>query len=120
MDDIVEAQLLCRNCSISFNDQEFLIDIIFLPLKKIVMIIGMDWLSSNSVYIGFKENAIFIPTKGATPNDTIDKLIEGTITMVNCLLAQDKSFILTLTADSEDRTSVSEIPVVCEFPEVFP
>lgn len=72
------------------------------------------------MYIGFKENSIFIPTKGATPIDTIDKLIEGTITMVNCLLAQDKSFILTLTTDSEDRTSVSEIPVVCEFPEVFP
>lgn len=73
--DIIEAQLICRNWSISFNDIEFLIDLICLPLNKIDMILGMDWLSVNSVYISCKEKAIFIPTEETTSIYVIDKLI---------------------------------------------
>lgn len=51
MNHVMEAQLVCRDCSLPFNDREFLIDLIFLPLKKIDVILGMDWLSTNSVFI---------------------------------------------------------------------
>ncbi|XP_058756068.1 uncharacterized protein LOC131629293 [Vicia villosa] len=90
-DDIVDAQKICK-----------------------------DWLSANSIYIGCKEKAIFIPAEENTPIDVIGNLIEGTFNMVNYLLAQEKSFLLILTTKSEDKKNVSEIPIVCEFPDVFP
>ncbi|XP_058758190.1 uncharacterized protein LOC131631413 [Vicia villosa] len=67
--DTVEAQKVCRDCSVSFNNPNFLIDLICLPLKKIDVILGMDWLYANSKYIGCKEKVIFIPAEETTPND---------------------------------------------------
>ncbi|XP_058775479.1 uncharacterized protein LOC131649738 [Vicia villosa] len=119
-DDVVEAREICKECSITFNGRRFLIDLICLPLKKIDVVLGMDWLTDNSVYIGCKEKAIFIPAEETTPTDAIEHLLEGTVNMINYLFAQEKSFLLVLTSDSKDKKSVSEIPVVCEFSDVFP
>ncbi|XP_058746758.1 uncharacterized protein LOC131619708 [Vicia villosa] len=115
-----EAQKVCKKCSITFNSHNFLIDLIYLSLKKIDVILDMDWLSNNSVYIGCKEKAIFIPAKETTSIDVIGNLIKGTVKLVNYLFAQEKSFLLVLTTDLEDRKSVSEIPIVFKFPYVFP
>ncbi|XP_058775619.1 uncharacterized protein LOC131649895 [Vicia villosa] len=113
--DVVEAREICKECSITFNGRRFVIDLICLPLKKIDVVLGMDWLSANSVYIGCKEKAIFIPAEETTSTDAIEHLLEGTINMINYLFAQEKSFLLVLTSDSKDKKSVLEIPVVCEF-----
>lgn len=77
----------------------------------------MNWLSSISVYIRCKEKALFIPSEDATTEDLMNTLLEGTINMINSLFTQEKSFHLILTMDSEDKASVSKIPVVCEFLE---
>ncbi|XP_058780030.1 uncharacterized protein LOC131653766 [Vicia villosa] len=76
-DDTVEARLICKGCSVSFNGRDFPIDLIFLPLKRLDVILGMDWLSLNSVYI-------------------------------------------VLSKEPTVRVELREIPVVCEFPDVFP
>ena len=67
----------------------------------------MDWLLTKSMYISCKEKAIFIPAEDTTPIDATRNLIKGTINMVNYIFAQEKSFLLILTIDSEDRKSVS-------------
>ncbi|XP_058741647.1 uncharacterized protein LOC131614034 [Vicia villosa] len=119
-DDVVEAREICKECSITFNGRRFVIDLVCLPLKKIDVVLGMDWLSANSVYIGCKEKAIFIPAEETTSTDAIEHFLEGTINIVNYLFAQEKPFLLVLTSDSKDKKSVLEIPVVCEFSNVFP
>ncbi|XP_058733304.1 uncharacterized protein LOC131604906 [Vicia villosa] len=118
-DDVVEAREVCKECSITFNGHRFLVDLICLPLKKIDVVLGMDWLLANSVYIGCKEKAIFIPAEETTPTEAIERLLEGTVNVINYLFAQDKSFLLVLTSYSKDKKGVLEIPVVCEFPDVF-
>ncbi|XP_058741757.1 uncharacterized protein LOC131614147 [Vicia villosa] len=111
-DDVVEAREFCKECSITFNGRIFVIDLICLPLKKIDVVLGMDGLSANSVYIGCKEKAIFIPAEETTSTDAIEHLLEGTVNMINYLFAREKSFLLVLTSDSKDKKSVLEIPVV--------
>ncbi|XP_058766746.1 uncharacterized protein LOC131640358 [Vicia villosa] len=119
-DDTVGARLICKDCSVSFNGRDFPIDLICLPLKRLDVILGMDWLSLNSVYIGCKEKAIFIPAKETSSDDAITKLIEGTIGAVNYLFSQERSFLLVLSEEPSVRVVLSEIPVVCEYPDVFP
>lgn len=79
----------------------------------------MNWSSTISVYIRCKEKAFFIPSEDATTEDLMNTLLEGIINMINSLFTQGKFFRLILTMDSKDKASVSKIPVVCEFPEVF-
>ena len=55
MDDAVETPLICENCSLSMNGRIFQIDLIYLPLKKVDVVLGMDWISANSVFIGYEE-----------------------------------------------------------------
>ncbi|XP_058727417.1 uncharacterized protein LOC131598861 [Vicia villosa] len=112
-EDVVEAREVCKECSITFNGRRFLIDLNCLPLKKIDVVLAMDWLLANSVYIGCKEKAIFIPAEETTPTEAIGQLLEGVINMVNYLFTQEKSFLLALTVDSigpdvfpEDVTSL--------------
>ena len=98
----------------------FKIDLICLPLEKVDVVLGMDWLSANSVFIGCEEKLIIIPSSESTPNDVLTTILEGTVGMVNFLFENEKSVLLALTKESSDNLNVTQIPVVCEFPEVFP
>ncbi|XP_050897596.1 uncharacterized protein LOC127104459 [Lathyrus oleraceus] len=120
MDDMIETPLICENCSLSVNGRVFQIDLICLPLKKVDVVLGMDWLSANSVFIRCEEKLIIIPSSEATPKDVLTTILEGTVGMVNFLFEKEMSVLLVLTKESSDNLSVTQIPVVCEFPEVFP
>ncbi|XP_050914705.1 uncharacterized protein LOC127129595 [Lathyrus oleraceus] len=120
MDNVVETPLICENCSLSVNDRIFQIDLICLPLKKVDVVLGMDWLSSKLVYIGCEEKLIIIPSSETTPRDILTTILEGTVHMVNFLFENEKSALLVLTKESSDNLSVTQILVVCEFSEVFP
>ncbi|XP_050888517.1 uncharacterized protein LOC127093617 [Lathyrus oleraceus] len=69
MDDVVETPLICENCSLSVNGRIFKIDLICLPLKKVDVILGIDWLSPNLVFIEYEEKLIIIQSSESTPND---------------------------------------------------
>ncbi|XP_050914925.1 uncharacterized protein LOC127129853 [Lathyrus oleraceus] len=119
MDDVVETPLICENCSISVNGRIFQIYLICLLLKKVIVVLGMDWLSANSVFIGCEEKLIIIPSSEATPKDVLTTILEGTVGMVNFLFENEKSVLLVLIKEPSDNPSVTQIPIVCEFPDVF-
>ncbi|XP_050920554.1 uncharacterized protein LOC127138206 [Lathyrus oleraceus] len=120
MDDVVETLLICENYSLSMNGRIFQIDLIYLPLKKVDVVLGMDWISANSVFIGYEEKLIIIPSSEATPKDVLTIILEGTVGMVNFLFENEKSVLLVLTKESSDNLSVKKISVIYEFLEVFP
>ncbi|XP_050887442.1 uncharacterized protein LOC127092591 [Lathyrus oleraceus] len=119
MDDVVETPLIYENCSLSLNGRIFQIDLICLPLKKVDVVLGMDWLSAKSVFIGCEEKLITIPSSEVTPKDVLTTILEGTVGMVNFLFENEKLVLLVLIKEPSDNLSVTQIPVVCEFPEVF-
>ncbi|XP_050897979.1 uncharacterized protein LOC127104878 [Lathyrus oleraceus] len=71
MDNVVETPLICENCSLSVNGRIFQIVLICLPLKKVDVVLGMDWLFANSVFIRCEEKLIIIPSSEATPNNVL-------------------------------------------------
>lgn len=42
MDDVVETPLICENCFLLVNGRIFQIDLIYLPFKKVDVVLGMD------------------------------------------------------------------------------
>lgn len=110
---------MCVSFPVSVNDRIFSTNMICLPFKRINVVLGMDCLSSNSIYICYKEKTIFIPTEETSPDDAISTLLDGTISMIHCLYEQDKTFILILNMDSNERKQTLLISVVCEFTNVF-
>lgn len=72
------------------------------------------------MYIGYEEKAIYIPTERDTPNDVITTLLEDTISMVNLLFEKERYILFILSSESSEGFNVAKIPIVCNFPEVFP
>ncbi|XP_050899998.1 uncharacterized protein LOC127106734 [Lathyrus oleraceus] len=120
MDDVGETPLICENCSLSVNGRIFHIELIFLPLKKVDVVLGMDWISANSVFIGCEEKLIIIPSSETTPIDVLTTILEGTVDMVNFLFEKEKLVLLVFTKGSRDNLKVTLSPIICEFPKVFP
>ncbi|XP_050896742.1 uncharacterized protein LOC127103533 [Lathyrus oleraceus] len=120
MDDVVEISLICENCSLSVNGRILHIDLICLPLKRVDVVLGMDWISAYSVFIGCEEKLIIIPSSETTPKDVLTTILEGTIGMVIFLFKKEKSVLLVLTKEPSDNLKVTQIPIIFEFPEVFP
>ena len=120
MDEMVETPMICENCVLSVGGRTFQIDLICLPLKKVDVVLGMDWLSANSVFIGCEEKLIIIPSDEATPKDVLTTILEGTVGMINFLFEKEKSVLLVLTEEASNILEVSEIAVVCEFLKLSP
>ncbi|KAI5390164.1 hypothetical protein KIW84_075474 [Lathyrus oleraceus] len=92
-----------------------------IPLSPpMVVTTSMDDVVETPVFIGCEEKLIIIPSSEATPKDVLTTILEGTVGVVNFLFDNEKSVLLVLTKESSDNLSVTQIPVVCEFPEVFP
>jgi hypothetical protein len=111
---------VCENCPIIVSVLTFLVDLIFFPLKAMDVVLGMDWLSVNQVYIGCKEKEIFVPPKTMTEGEVFSTLFDSTHQLIQCLFGGEQNFILMLSTDFKAQLDVSSILIVKEFVDVFP
>jgi len=114
------ANYVCQNCPITVSNKTYYIDLVCLPMKQLDVILGMDWLSANHVYIGCSEKSIYTPTSDTTEGVALSELINHTHQMLQFICANDKKFYLLLTVTSEPELSPSDIPIVNEYLDVFP
>jgi hypothetical protein len=116
----IVANYVCENCPITVSSKTYYIDLVCLPLKQLDVILGMDWLSANHVYIRCAEKSIYMPTSNTVEGIALSELLKHTYQMVQFICAQDKGFYVMLTVTSESDLSPSDIPIVSEYLDVFP
>jgi hypothetical protein len=115
----IVANYICENCPIIVSSKTYYIDLVCLPTKKLDVILGMDWLSANHVYIGCAEKSIYMPTSNTVEGVALSELLKHTYQMVQFICAQDKGFYVMLTVTPESDLSPSDIPIVSEYLDVF-
>ncbi|GJR63845.1 putative reverse transcriptase domain-containing protein [Tanacetum coccineum] len=81
-----------QGCTLILLNQPFKIDLMPIKLGSFDVVIGMDWLSKYHARIIYDEKVVYIPINGET------------------LIIEKKS----------DEKRLEDIPVVREFPKVFP
>ncbi|XP_058741476.1 uncharacterized protein LOC131613855 [Vicia villosa] len=111
----VVTSLACLNCPLTIFDRDFGVDLICLPLSNLDVILGMNWLEFNRVYIDcFRKRLLFL-----TPEE--EALADSLSTKEMRILLEDeaKMFAVFASPSVENKTSIEEIPVVNEFLEVF-
>jgi hypothetical protein len=116
----VTSKRVCQNCPVLVGSRTYNIDLICLPIKDIDVVLGMDWLSANIVYIGCAEKNLFIPTEASAESRALTALLQNTHQMIQYLCSSKKCFSVMFTIDPEPSLSPSDIPVVSEFLDVFP
>ncbi|GJY61843.1 putative reverse transcriptase domain-containing protein [Tanacetum coccineum] len=95
--NLVSTNTVIQGCTLTLLNQPFEIDLMPIKLDSFDVVIGMDWLSKYHARIICDEKVVHIPIKGET-------------LIIRAQVIEKKS----------DEKRLEDIPVVREFPKVFP
>jgi hypothetical protein len=99
-----KTQLSCRNVPVELHGVHFQADLIILGTKGLDVVLGMDWMSKYQGHIDCAKKSITM-----TSSDGIQ--IEHIATMPSRKDYYKKSV---------SGPTLDQVPVVCEYPDVFP
>ncbi|GKC89984.1 putative reverse transcriptase domain-containing protein [Tanacetum coccineum] len=130
---IVRVDTIMRGCTLNFLNHPFNIDLMPVELGSFDVIIGMDWLRRCHAVIVCDEKLVRIPYGNETlvfrGNESNDGR-ESRLTIISCSKAQEymakgcQIFLAQISAKKEEDKSegkqLKDVPVVRDFPEVFP
>ncbi|KAF5781372.1 putative nucleotidyltransferase, Ribonuclease H [Helianthus annuus] len=122
----LEATQVVRGCSIVLAGQPFSIDLIPIVLGSFDIVIGMVWLSQHQAEILCSEKIIRIPRSGQEPLEVQGDKSGAVVGIISFLKAQKclrkgHTAILALVTDaSAKEKKLEDIPVVRDYPQVFP
>ncbi|GKA63754.1 putative reverse transcriptase domain-containing protein [Tanacetum coccineum] len=95
--NLVGTNIVIQGCTLILLNQPFEIDLMPIKLGSFDVVIGMDWLSKYHARIICDKKVVHIPIKGKT-------------LIIRAQVMENKS----------DEKRLEDIPIVREFPEVFP
>ncbi|GJU49798.1 putative reverse transcriptase domain-containing protein [Tanacetum coccineum] len=98
--NLVSTNIIIKGCTLTLLNQPFEIDLMPIKLGSFDVVIGMDWLSKYHAKILCDEKVIHIPIDGET------------------LII--RVFMFQIMEKKSDKKRLEDIPVVKEFPNVFP
>ena len=115
-----------RYCPIRIREYEFSRDLIECSFREFDVILGMDWLSRHQVVIDCRmkrvtlrtlsgEEVTFIYERSNHLSNVISAAIARTMVQNGC-----EAYLAYVIDMKKAEPSLSDIPIVCDYPNVFP
>ncbi|KAI3776076.1 hypothetical protein L1987_45837 [Smallanthus sonchifolius] len=124
--DSLTIESIIYDCSLELNDHTFPINLVPMPLGSFDIIIGMDWLSNHHAEIICFEKCIRIPLPSRETLRVFgEKPCKG-LNLMSCTTAQKYlrkkyvAFLAHIVQKDVKKKSIQDIPIIRDFPEVFP
>ncbi|GKA48920.1 putative reverse transcriptase domain-containing protein [Tanacetum coccineum] len=130
---IIWVNTLIRGCTLNFLNHPFNIDLMPVEIGSFDVIIGMDWLAKYHAVIVCDEKLVRIPFGDKTlifHGDGSNNGHESRLNIISCtktqkyLLEGCPIFLAQVTMkkaeDKSKEKQLEEVPIVQDFPEVFP
>ncbi|MFS8007222.1 putative transcription factor interactor and regulator CCHC(Zn) family [Helianthus anomalus] len=122
----IEASHVLMGCKLDLLGQVFDIDLLPVTLGSFDVVVGMDWLSKFQAEILCKEKVVRIPlasgeslsVQGHRSGATVG--IISAMKALSCLRKGYPSLLALVTDSRTDERKLEDLPVVREFPDVFP
>ncbi|KAL0313331.1 UNVERIFIED_CONTAM: hypothetical protein Sradi_5732400 [Sesamum radiatum] len=123
---VILVNTVVRSCPIVVEGVTLYADLVVINLREFDVILGMDWLARNHALVDCQTKEVAVEVNGQ-----MKTVIVGERKVIpNCLISAVTAFNLikegceAYLASVHDTTKVSpgvlEVPVVREFPDVFP
>ncbi|XP_076889002.1 uncharacterized protein LOC143539620 [Bidens hawaiensis] len=115
----IQANTIIHDSTLTFDDHSLNIDLIPFKLGSFDLVVGMDWLSRNQAEVVCAEKLIRIPLPSG---ETL--IIQGE--KPDCMKArkilrkQCYAFLAHVVDKKSEGKTIQDIPVVKDYPEVFP
>lgn len=107
---------VCLNCPILIFDKYFSINLICLPLDNLGVILGMNLLEFNHVYINCYNKSV----RFLTPGEAEKVGFFSTRELEELLEEETHMFMLFTALSAKSQMGIDELQVVRDLPEVFP
>ncbi|GKC15216.1 putative reverse transcriptase domain-containing protein [Tanacetum coccineum] len=123
--NLVSTNTVIQGATLTLLNQPFKIDLMPIKLGSFDVVIGMDWLSKYHARIICDEKVIHIPINGETLIIRGDQS-KTRLNLISCIKTERyisrgcQVFIAQVMEKKSDEKRLEDIPVVREFPEVFP
>ncbi|XP_050876928.1 uncharacterized protein LOC127080661 [Lathyrus oleraceus] len=112
----VATLLVCLNYTLSIYGKDFGVDLICLSLSQIDVILGMNWLELNHVYVNCFDKILMFPEL----EDSEDSRFISA-NQVEMSLKQDAQVLMMFASlKVESEAEISNLSVVCGFLDIFP
>ncbi|GKA01922.1 putative reverse transcriptase domain-containing protein, partial [Tanacetum coccineum] len=123
--NLVSTNTIIQGCTLTLLNQPFEIDLMPIKLGSFDFVIGMDWLSKYHARIIYDEKVVHILIVGETLIIRGDRS-KTRLNLISCIKTKryiSRGFqvlIAQVMEKKSDKKRLEDIPVVKEFPEVFP
>ncbi|GKA81754.1 putative reverse transcriptase domain-containing protein [Tanacetum coccineum] len=130
---IIEVNTLIRGCKLNFMNHPFNIDLMPIELGSFDVIIGMDWLTKYHVVIVCDEKLVRVPFENEILifcGDESNNGDESWLNIISCTKTQKymlkgcQVFLAHITIkmaeDKSEEKRLEDVPIVRDFPKVFP
>nr|GEX65194.1 putative reverse transcriptase domain-containing protein [Tanacetum cinerariifolium] len=123
--NLVSTNTVIKGATLNLLNQPFKIDLMSIKLSSFDVVIGMDWLSKYHAKILCDEKVVHIPIDGET------LIIQGDrsktqLNLISCIKTKRyisrgcQIFMIQVMEKKSDEKRIKDIPIVKEFPYVFP
>ncbi|GJU20541.1 putative reverse transcriptase domain-containing protein [Tanacetum coccineum] len=121
---VVSTNTVLKGCTLSLVNHIFEIDLMPIELGTFDVIIGMDWLVKHDAVIVCGEKVVHIPYGNKTLIAEGDKG-GSRLKIISCIkprkyVEQGCHFLAHVTKKKSKEKRMEDVPVIYDFPEVFP
>ncbi|GJX62239.1 putative reverse transcriptase domain-containing protein [Tanacetum coccineum] len=122
---IVSTNTVLKGCTLNLVNHLFEIDLMPIELGTFDVIIGMDWLVKHDAVIVCGEKVVRIPYGNKTLTVESDKGMSR-LKVISCIKARKyiergcHLFLAHVTKKKPKEKRLEDVPVIRDFPEVFP
>ncbi|GJV67053.1 putative reverse transcriptase domain-containing protein [Tanacetum coccineum] len=123
--NLVSTNTVIQGAILTLINQPFKIDLMPIKFSSFDFVIGMDWLSKYLARIICDEKVVHIPIDGETLIFRGDRS-KTRLNLISCIKTERyisrgcQVFVAQIMEKKSDEKRLEDIPVVREFPEVFP
>ncbi|KAK5784835.1 hypothetical protein PVK06_039374 [Gossypium arboreum] len=117
---------VCKKSPLVFRGSCFPADLMLLPFDEFDVILGLDWLTMHDAVVNCKSKTIDL----RCANNEIIRVestdLKGLPAVISAMLAQKyvrkgcEAYLAYVLDDKESEKKPESVPVVCEYPDVFP
>ncbi|KAJ9557088.1 hypothetical protein OSB04_011702 [Centaurea solstitialis] len=124
--ELVRANKIIRKCTLGLAGKDFSIDLIPIKIGSFDIIVGMDWMSKHRATICCAEKIVALPLPDGGLLEVYGDRPKRDIKIVSFMkmrghLRKECIAFMAHVIDTEAKEKrIQDIPVVREFPEVFP
>nr|GEU62079.1 putative reverse transcriptase domain-containing protein [Tanacetum cinerariifolium] len=122
---VVSTNSVLRRCTLNLLDHLFDIDLMPIELGTFDVTVGMDWLVERDALIVCGKKEVHVPYKNKTLVVKSDSIVSR-LKVISCIKARkyiergSQLFTAQVTEKEPAKKQLQDVPVICNFPEVFP